>query len=46
MTVAGVERSAQRLLEKTSRLILPRIGEGKQDDFDTRCAGKHIDQFD
>jgi hypothetical protein len=46
MTVALAERSAQRPLENTSCLILPRIGEGKQDDFETRCAGKRIDQFD
>jgi hypothetical protein len=33
MTVAGAERPAQRTLENTSCLIMPRIGEGKQDEF-------------
>lgn len=34
-----------RPLDNTSCLILPRIGEGRSDDTETRCAGKRIDQL-
>lgn len=32
-------------LENTSCLILPRIGEGKRDDVETRCAGQKLDEL-
>lgn len=32
-------------LENTSCLVLPRIGEGKRDEIETRCAGKRLDQL-
>lgn len=32
--------------ENTSCLILPRIGEGKRDDSETRCAGQRLDELD
>lgn len=35
-----------RPLENTSCLIPPRIGEGKRDEVETRCAGKRLDQID
>jgi hypothetical protein len=35
-----------RPLENTSCLILPRIGEGRRDEVETRCAGKRLDQVD
>ena len=34
-----------RPLENTSCLILPRIGEGKRDDVEARCAGQRFDEF-
>lgn len=33
-------------LGNTSCLILPRIGEGKRDDVETRCAGRRLDDLD
>lgn len=35
----------KRPMENTSCLILPRIGEGKQDDVEMRCAGSSIDKL-
>ena len=35
-----------RPLENTSCLILPRIGKGKRDDVEVRCAGKRLDKLD
>ena len=35
-----------RPLENTSCLILPRIGAGKRDDIETRCACKPLDKLD
>lgn len=32
-------------LDNTSCLILPRIGEGRQDDVEERCAGKRLDEL-
>ena len=34
-----------RPLENTSCLILGRIGEGKRDEVEARCAGKRLDQL-
>jgi len=34
-----------RPLDNTSCLILPRIGEGKNDESDVRCAGKMLDEL-
>ena len=34
-----------RPLDNTSCLILPRIGEGRRDEVETRCAGKRIDEL-
>lgn len=34
-----------RPLENTSCLILPRIGEGKRDEVEARCAGKRLDEL-
>lgn len=34
-----------RPLDNTSCLILPRIGEGRRDDVETRCAGKRLDEL-
>ena len=34
-----------RPLENTSCLILPRIGEGKRDEVETRCAGQRLDEL-
>ncbi len=34
-----------RPLDNTSCLVLPRIGEGRSDEMETRCAGKRIDQL-
>jgi hypothetical protein len=33
-------------LANTSCLILPRIGEGKRDDVEARCAGQRLDQLE
>lgn len=33
-----------RPLDNTSCLILPRIGKGKRDEVETRCAGKRLDE--
>lgn len=35
-----------RPLENTSCLILPRIGKGKRDDVETRCAGRRLDALE
>ncbi len=32
-------------LANTSCLVLPRIGEGKQDDVEARCAGQRLDEL-
>lgn len=34
-----------RPLDNTSCLILPRIGEGRRDEVETRCAGKRLDEL-
>jgi energy-coupling factor transporter ATP-binding protein EcfA2 len=34
-----------RPLDNTSCLILPRIGEGRHDEVETRCAGKRLDEL-
>jgi len=34
-----------RPLENTSCLILPRIGEGKRDEVEVRCAGRRLDEL-
>ena len=34
-----------RPLDNTSCLILPRIGEGKRDDVEIRCAGQRLDEL-
>ena len=34
-----------RPLENTSCLILPRIGEGKRDEVEARCAGQRLDEL-
>jgi hypothetical protein len=34
-----------RPLENTSCLILPRIGEGKRDEIELRCAGRRLDEL-
>ena len=34
-----------RPLDNTSCLILPRIGEGRRDEVETRCAGKRLDEI-
>jgi hypothetical protein len=34
-----------RPLENTSCLILPRIGKGKRDEVEVRCAGKRLDEL-
>jgi hypothetical protein len=34
-----------RPLENTSCLILPRIGEGKRDEIESRCAGRRLDEL-
>ena len=35
-----------RPLDNTSCLILPRIGEGRRDDVEARCAGQRLDELD
>ena len=35
-----------RPLDNTSCLILPRIGEGRRDDVEARCAGQRLDDLD
>ena len=35
-----------RPLENTSCLILPRIGEGKRDQVEARCAGRRLDELE
>ena len=35
-----------RPLDNSSCLILPRIGEGRRDDVETRCAGQRLDELD
>ena len=35
----------RRPLDNTSCLILPRIGEGRRDEVETRCAGKRLDEL-
>ena len=35
-----------RPLDNTSCLILPRIGEGRRDDVEARCAGQRLDKLD
>ena len=34
-----------RPLDNTSCLVLPRIGEGRSDDVETRCAGQRLDDL-
>jgi hypothetical protein len=34
-----------RPLENTSRLILPRVGEGKRDEIELRCAQKRLEEL-
>jgi AAA domain-containing protein/UvrD-like helicase family protein len=34
-----------RPLDNTSCLVLPRIGEGRRDEVETRCAGKRLDEL-
>lgn len=36
----------QRPLANTSCLILPRIGEGRRDEVEERCAGQRLDELD
>ena len=35
-----------RPLDNTSCLILPRIGEGRRDEVDARCASQRLDELD
>lgn len=35
-----------RPLDNSSCLILPRIGEDRRDDVETRCAGQRLDEVD
>ena len=35
-----------RPLDNTSCLVLPRIGEGRRDDVEARCAGRRLDELD
>ena len=35
-----------RPLDNSSCLILPRIGEGRRDDVEARCAGQRLDELD
>ena len=35
-----------RPLDNSSCLILPRIGEGRRDDVEARCAGRRLDELD
>ena len=35
-----------RPLDNSSCLILPRIGEGRRDDVESRCAGRRLDELD
>ena len=38
-------RVCERPLDNTSCLILPRIGEGRRDQDETRCAGQRLDEI-
>jgi hypothetical protein len=38
-------RVCTRPLDNTSCLILPRIGEGRRDEIEDRCAGKRLDEL-
>ena len=39
-------RVCARPLDNSSCLILPRIGEGRRDDVEARCAGQRLDELD
>ena len=42
----GRHRVCTRPLENSSCLILPRIGEGRRDDVEGRCASRRLDELD
>ena len=39
-------RVCARPLDNTSCLVLPRIGSGRRDDVEVRCAGQRLDELD